>query len=192
MSEGQQSKVTVSSILQLNVVSFEEKFINNKPETVYTINIRNLYNNKKWTLEKTYRDVELLSSELSKLLPQVPSFSSFSLFKSATSYNTIIERRDEINDFLNECISRKDIISHKAFYEFIEIDKHFKEYIYNSPELVDIIDNSPLSVNELQYLENENILFALLSNFNITTRVDSYIKNTEIFVGIKKRYLRKN
>ena len=180
MSEGQQSKVTVSSILQLNVVSFEEKFINNKPETVYTINIRNLYNNKKWTLEKTYRDVELLSSELSKLLPQVPSFSSFSLFKSATSYNTIIERRDEINDFLNECISRKDIISHKAFYEFIEIDKHFKEYIYNSPELVDIIDNSPLSVNELQYLENENILFTLLSDFNFTTRVDSFIKNTEV------------
>ena len=180
MSEGQQSKVTVSSILQLNVVSFEEKYINNKTETVYTINIRNLYNNKKWTLEKTYRDVELLSSELSKLLPQVPSFSSFSLFKSATAYNTIIERRDEINDFLNECISRKDIISHKAFYEFIEIDKHFKEYIYNSPELVDVIDNSPLSVNETQYLENENILFTLLSDFNFTARVDSFIKNTEI------------
>ena len=180
MSEGQQSKVTVSSILQLNVVSFEEKYINNKTETVYTINIRNLYNNKKWTLEKTYRDVELLSSELSKLLPQVPPFSSFSLFKSATAYNTIIERRDEINDFLNECISRKDIISHKAFYEFIEIDKHFKEYIYNSPELVDIIDNSPLSVNETQYLENENILFTLLSDFNFTARVDSFIKNTEI------------
>ena len=180
MSEGQQSKVTVSSILQLNVVSFEEKYINNKTETVYTINIRNLYNNKKWTLEKTYRDVELLSSELSKLLPQVPPFSSFSLFKSATAYNTIIERRDEINDFLNECISRKDIISHKAFYEFIEIDKHFKEYIYNSPELVDVIDNSPLSVNETQYLENENILFTLLSDFNFTARVDSFIKNTEI------------
>ena len=180
MSEGQQSKVTVSSILQLNVVSFEEKYINNKTETVYTINIRNLYYNKKWTLEKTYRDVELLSSELSKLLPQVPSFSSFSLFKSATAYNTIIERRDEINDFLNECISRKDIISHKAFYEFIEIDKHFKEYIYNSPELVDVIDNSPLSVNETQYLENENILFTLLSDFNFTARVDSFIKNTEI------------
>ena len=166
--------------MQLNVVSFEEKYINNKTETVYTINIRNLYNNKKWTLEKTYRDVELLSSELSKLLPQVPSFSSFSLFKSATAYNTIIERRDEINDFLNECISRKDIISHKAFYEFIEIDKHFKEYIYNSPELVDVIDNSPLSVNETQYLENENILFTLLSDFNFTARVDSFIKNTEI------------
>ena len=180
MSEGSQSKVTVTSILQINVPSFEEKYINNKSETVYTINIRNLYNNKKWSLEKTYRDVELLSSELSNILPQVPSFSSFNLFKSSRSYNTIVERRDEINTFLNECISRKDILSHKAFYEFIQMEKNFPEYIYNSPELIEIIDNDNLSVNELQYLENENILFTILSDYNITTRVDSFIKNTEI------------
>lgn len=72
MSEASQPKVTVTSILQINVPSFEEKYINNKSETVYTINIRNLYNNKKWSLEKTYRDVENLSSELTKILPQVP------------------------------------------------------------------------------------------------------------------------
>ena len=177
MSESTQPKLTVNSILQINVVSFEEKYINNKSETVYTINIRNLYNNKKWSLEKTYHDVELLNIELSKILPQVPSFSSFSLFKSSRSYNTIVERRDEINNYLNVCISRKDILSHKAFYDFIEIDKNFPEYIYNSPELVDVKDNSPLSVNEIQYLENENILFTLLSDFNITKRVDTFIKN---------------
>ena len=99
MSEASQPKITVTSILQINVPSFEEKYINNKSETVYTINIRNLYNNKKWSLEKTYRDVENLSSELTKILPQVPSFSSFNLFKSSRSYNTIVERRDEINTF---------------------------------------------------------------------------------------------
>ena len=166
--------------MKINVPSFEEKYINNKSEKVYTINIRNLYNNKKWSLEKTYKDVELLSTELSKILPQVPSFSSFNLFKSSRSYNTIVERRDEIDTFLNECISRKDIMSHKAFYEFIQMEKNFPEYIYNSPELIEIIDNDNLSVNELQYLENENILFTILSDYNFTTRVDSFIKNTEI------------
>ena len=181
MSEGNNKpNVAVNSIFQLNVVSFEDKFINNKSETVYTINIRNLYNNKKWTLEKTYRDVEFLSSEMSKTLPHTPPFSSFSLFKSSRSYNTIVERKEEINTFLNECISRKDILSHRPFYEFIQMDKNFQEYIYNSPELVDFIENSNLSVNELQYLENENILFALLSDYNLTTRVDSFIKNREV------------
>ena len=180
MSESTQPKVTVNSILQINVASFEEKYINNKSETVYTINIRNLFNNKKWTLEKTYLDVEILNSELSKILPQVPSFSSFSLFKSTRSYNTIVERKEEINNYSNECISRKDILTHKAFYEFIQMEKNFPEYIYNSPELVDIIENESLAVDELQYLDKENILFILLSDFNITKRVDSFIKNKEV------------
>ena len=54
MSESSVPKITVNSILQLSVDSFEEKFINNKSETVYTINIRNLYNNtnKQKKLEK--------------------------------------------------------------------------------------------------------------------------------------------
>ena len=180
MSESSQPKVTVSSILQLNVDSFEEKFINNKNETVYTINILNLYNKKRWSLEKTYRDIEALHSELSKILPQIPSFSSFSLFKSSRSFNTIVERKDEINEFLNECIERKDILSNKAFYEFIHMEKYFPEYIYNSPELIEVIENDNLTLNELQYLDQENILIALLSDFNITKRVDSFIKNTEV------------
>ena len=180
MSESKQPNVTVNSILQLNVESFEEKFINNKNETVYTISIKNLYNKKKWTLEKTYRDIEILHSELSKILPQVPSFSSFSLFKSSRSYNTIVERKDEINEFLNECIARKDILSNKAFYEFIHMEKNFPEYIYNSPELIEIIENNNLTMNDFQYLDQENILIALLSDFNLLKKVDSFIKNTEV------------
>ena len=179
-SESGVPKITVNSILQLSVDSFEEKFINNKSETVYTINIKNLYNNKKWSLEKIYHDVEILHSELSKVLPQIPSFSSFSLFKSSRSFNTIVERKEEINDFLNECISRKDILSNKTFYEFIHMNKYFPEYIYNSPELIDIIENDSLSLNDLQYLPDENIIIGLLSNFNITKMVDSFIKNTEV------------
>ena len=37
MSESTQPKVTVNSILQINVASFEEKYINNKSETVYIV-----------------------------------------------------------------------------------------------------------------------------------------------------------
>ena len=180
MSESPHPNVTVNSILQLNVDSFEEKFINNKSETVYTINIKNLYNKKKWTIEKTYRDIEMLHSELSKILPQIPSFSSFSLFKSSRSYNTIVERKDEINEFLNECIARKDILSNKAFYDFIQMEKNFPEYIYNSPELIEVIENNNLTMNDLQYLEQENILIAILSDFNLLKKVDSFIKNTEV------------
>ena len=85
-SQDEQQKITVNSILQIDIPSFENKFVNNKSETFYTIEITNLYNNKKWSLEKTYKDIELLHSSLTKFLPQVPSFSSFSLFKSTSSF----------------------------------------------------------------------------------------------------------
>ena len=38
MVETTQPRITVTSILQINVASFEEKYINNKSETIYTIN----------------------------------------------------------------------------------------------------------------------------------------------------------
>ena len=185
MSEGAKSNVTVNSILKINVASFEQKIVNNKSETLYKINILNIYNNKKWTIEKTYHDIELLNSELSKIIPQVPPFSSFSFFKSSHSYNTIVERKEEIDEYLNECASRKDIMSEKVFYEFILMDKNFPEYIYNSPELIEVIDNSPLSVNEVQYFDRENILFTLMSDCDLMTKIGSFVKNYDI-LGLSK------
>ena len=179
-SQDEQQKITVNSILQIDIPSFENKFVNNKSETFYTIEITNLYNNKKWSLEKTYKDIELLHSSLTKFLPQVPSFSSFSLFKSTSSYNTITERQNEINDYLNECLTRKDILSTTEFSEFLELKKNFPDLIYNSPELVEKIENSNLTVNEIQYLEKENILFTILSDFDFKAQVDSFIKSNDL------------
>ena len=180
-SQEESQKITVNSLLQINVISFDNKFINNKSETVYTIEITNLFNKKKWTLEKTYKDIELLHTELTKFLPEVPSFSSFTLFKSSSSYNTIIERQTEINNYLNECVSRKDILSTLEFSNFLNLKNNFPEILYNSPELIDTINNpNNLTLHEIQYLEKENILFALFSDFNFTAKVDSYIKSTEL------------
>ena len=60
------------------------------------------------------------------------------------------------------------------------MEKNFPEYIYNSPELIEVIENNNLTMNDLQYLEQENILIAILSDFNLLKKVDSFIKNTEV------------
>ena len=49
----EQLKVSVNSIIQVEVPSFEEKIINKKPETVYLLVFKNLYNKTRWKLEKT-------------------------------------------------------------------------------------------------------------------------------------------
>ena len=149
----EQSNLTVNSIIQIEVPSFEEKIINKKPETVYLIIFKNLYNKTRWQLEKTYQDLLNLNALLTKLLPKVPNFGKYnSIFKSSKDYNTIVQRKSEIYNFLFQCVARKDIISNKSFINFIELDKNFPELIYNSPEFIEVIKDDQMTVTDIIYL----------------------------------------
>ena len=169
----------IKSILQIEVPSFSEKYVNNKSETFYLIIVKNLFNKKKWSLEKTYKDFENLNSELYKLLPNVPSFSSFQLFKSSRAYNTIVERKTEIFEYLNECVGRKDVLSNKTFASFLEIDKNFPDLLYNSPETISSFEDTAMSITDFIFLQKSSILFTISSMLNFTGRVDSYIKSAD-------------
>ena len=173
--------ITVNSILQIDVPSFEDKIVNNKNTTFYLIIFKNLYNKSKWKLEKTYQDFITLNDSLTKLLPCVPSFGkNKSIFKSAKDYNIIIKRKMEIYEFLCECVSRKDIISNRSFINFIELEKNFPELVYNSPDFIEKIKDSPMTITDIQYLEKENIIFSISSDLEISSRMDSYMKSGEI------------
>ena len=182
MYEGiEKSNVTVNSILQVDVPSFEEKIINNKNETIYLILFKNLYNKSRWKLEKTYQDFITLNDALIKLLPKVPIFGkNKTLFKSSKDYNTLIKRKVEIIEFLSECVSRKDIISNRSFIKFIELENNFPELVYNCPDFVEKIKNNTMTITEIQYIEEANIIFSILSDLEISSRMDSYMKSGEI------------
>ena len=177
----EQLKISVNSIIQVEVPSFEEKIINKKQETIYLIILKNLYNKSRWQLEKTYQDFINLNTLLTKLIPQVPYFGKYnSIFKSSKDYNTIIQRKKEIYNFLFQCVERKDIISNKSFINFIELDKNLPELIYNSPEFIEIIKNHQMTVTDIIYLEKENIIFSIFSDMEITSRMDSYVKSGDL------------
>ena len=183
MNENQrQSNVTINSILQVDVPSFENKIINDKNETLYLIIFKNLYNKSRWTIEKTYEDFIKLNTTITKLIPNVPYFGkNKSFFKSAKDYNTIMQRKTEINEFLSECVSRKDIISNRTFINFTDLEKNFPELIYNIPDFIEIIKNSEMmTITDIQYLEKENIIFSILSDLEISSRMDSYVKSGEL------------
>ena len=161
--ENEKPNVTVNSILQVEVPSFEEKIINNKNETIYLILFKNLYNKSRWKLEKTYQDFITLNDSLIRLIPKVPSFGkNKTVFKSAKEYNLLIKRKAEIFDFLSECVSRKDIISNRSFIKFIELENNFPELIYNCPDFVEKIKNKTMTITEIQYLEEANIIFKIV------------------------------
>ena len=181
-----QPNLTVNSILQIDVPSFEDKIVNNKNSTFYFIIIKNLYNKSKWKIEKTYENFLILNNALIKLLPNVPSFGkNKSIFKSSKDYNIIVKRKKEIYEYLCECVSRKDIISNKSFINFIELEKNFPELVYNTPDFLEKIKNSGMTLTEIQYLEKENIIFSISSDLELTSRMDSYMKSG-VLLNFKK------
>ena len=183
----EQLNITVNSILQVEVPSFEEKILNKKPETLYLIIFTNLYNKTKWTLQKTYQDIINLNSLLIKLIPKIPPFGKFnSIFKSSKDYNTIVKRKNEIFNFLSQCVARKDIISNKSFINFIELEKNFPELIYNSPDFIEVIKDDTMTVSEIIYLEKKNIIFSIFSDMEYTSRMNSYVKSGDILNFIKE------
>ena len=177
----EQLKISVNSIIQVEVPSFEEKIINKKQETIYLIILKNLYNKSRCQLEKTYQDFINLNALLTKLIPQVPYFGKYnSIFKSSKDYNTITQRKNEIYNYLTQCVARKDIISNKSFINFIELEKNFPELMYNSPNFIDVIKNEQMTVTDIIYLEKENIIFSIFSDMEITSRMDSYVKSGDL------------
>ena len=62
MSEG-----FIKSCIQINIPSFAEKFVNNKKSTFYTVDITNIYSNKKWTLEKEFDEFTRFQEDLKTL-----------------------------------------------------------------------------------------------------------------------------
>ena len=46
----------VPSIIQIDIPTFSEKYVNNQTETFYQLIVSDTYSNKKWTLEKSFDD----------------------------------------------------------------------------------------------------------------------------------------
>jgi len=169
----------IKSILQANIASFTEKFINQKRETLFKLNCMSLYTNKKWSMEKLYSDFENLSLALSQVISDPPELSGKSLFQ-VTSFNGLTERQYLLQEYLHECCLRKDIISTDAFSEFLDLEKQAPELLLNRPTLLSEFNKLPLSIQDFIYLEDDGIIFLACSDMELKSRIEAYITNTNL------------
>jgi WD40 repeat protein len=116
---------------------------------------------------------------LSKLVPNCPSIPGKTVF-SVTSYEALNKRKSQLEQFLRDCVCRKDIINCEAFREFIEIDTHSPEISGFAPVKLSEFEGLPLGIRDFVYLKYEGILFIACSDMNITSRVDAYITNVNL------------
>ena len=188
----------VNSIIQTSIPTFHDEVINNKTETLFDIHLHCIYNNKHWKLEKTYQDFSLLYTNMNSIIPDVPKISSglFSnLFKSASSFDTLTNRLEILNNFLKQCMRRKDILSCDYFINFLEIEKYFPEILRNKPVSINTKTFNQVSVNDIILLEEKKILFLLCNDMDITSRLDSYMSKNNILSALpwkEKKERKKN
>jgi hypothetical protein len=101
------------------------------------------------------------------------------MFK-VTSYEAINKRKTQLDQFIKECVMKKDIQNSEAFRSFIEIDKNSPEITFYAPQLLSNYDLLPLGVRDIVYLKYEGIMIVACSDMNITSRVDAYITNVNL------------
>lgn len=169
----------IKSTLQANIPSFTEKFVNQKRETFYKINCKSLYTNKKWSMEKLYQDFENLNTLLHEVVSEPPVFGAKSIFK-VTSFNALTQRQMILQDYLQDCCVRKDIVSTEAFRVFLDLDKQAPELLMNSPKLLSEFNKITLGIRDFIYLEDDGIIFLVCGDMDISSRIDAYITNINL------------
>ena len=169
----------IKSCIQIKIPAFEEKYINNKKSTFYSIDITNIYSNKKWTLEKEFDDFTRFQENLNTIIPNPPLLDGKSLFK-VTAYDALQKRQLILERFLRECCVRKDIFSNRYFKEFINLEENSPELLTQVPKKLSEFCDLPLGVRDFKYIQEENVIILVCSDMNISSRIDAYITNVNL------------
>jgi hypothetical protein len=92
----------------------------------------------------------------------------------------INKRKNQLEQFLRDCVTRKDIIATEDFREFLEIDKHSPELSVNPPSLISTYDGLPLGVRDFIYLKYENLMIIATCDMELISRFDAYLTNVNL------------
>jgi len=160
----------------MEIINFQDKLIEKKSVTFYDIAMYNNYSKHKWILEKRYSEFFDLYNKLVKLVNNCPVPPSKSFFKMK-SYDELTKRKNQLDQFLKQCVLRKDIVTSDIFREFIEIEKNSPELAISGPNKLAEIPDLPLGARDMIYLKYENLMFLACSDMNIASRLDAYVTN---------------
>jgi len=130
-------------------------------------------------LEKRYSEFYDLYNKLVKLVNNCPVPPSKSFFK-LKSVEELTKRKNQLDQFLKACISRKDIVTSEVLREFIEIEKNSPELAISGPTKLGELHDMPLGIRDMIYQKYNNLMFLACSDMNITSRLDAYITNINL------------
>ncbi|MCQ2816925.1 MAG: hypothetical protein MJ252_06645 [archaeon] len=169
----------ITSIITATIPEFNEKYVESKVVTFYTVNVINHFSRKKWVLERRYNDFEKVHRELSKLLTDIAPIPKKTVFK-VSSYQDLTKRRLSLQNFLKDCVERKDILASEPFKTFLELDKNAPEIFSDAgPQIKGTLEEIPLGIRDFYYDKDIGVIFMCCSEMNILHRTDSFLGNVK-------------
>lgn len=162
--------------LSVIIKSYKEKYIERKSDIFYLIQLTNNNTNKKWELEKTITDFQILYEKMLKLYPDIPSIPKITIFK-ITSLHTLDKRKYALQYFLQHCINRKYILLNKDFITFLELPQNIPEILGNSIIYIQEFNEFNLSVKNFIFNKNKKILIVSCSDNDFISRDEINLKN---------------
>jgi hypothetical protein len=130
-------------------------------------------------MEKRYSEFDDLYKLLSKLVPNCPTIPGKTFLK-ISSIEQLNKRKSQLEQFLKECVKRKDICSSESFRLFIEIEKNSPDLKFYHPEKIASYDSLPLGLRDFIYLKDDNVLIVACSDMSLISRIDSEITNVKL------------
>ena len=134
---------------------------------------------KKWTIERRYKEFDVLKQELVKIFGNLPPFPKKTL-QPITNHNDINKRMAGLDYWVRGIINRKDMLANSYFNEFFEITKNFPNSGTNLMTMFAQMGNTNMGYRDFIYLHNKGQMFTCVSDMSALSRIDSYFTNTTL------------
>lgn len=167
----------INSLLTIKIPKHVDKTNDKKVVTYYEIEIYNNYSKATWVLEKRYSDFDSLFKTLNKLFPKCPTIPGKSFLGLSLSPEELEKRKLQLQNFMQDCAQRQDIMNSESFRDFIEVDKHSPESSSNTHIKINEYSELPIGIRDFIYLKYDKIAFVACSEMNVALRIDAYITN---------------
>lgn len=169
----------MTSTLSVSIPTYSEKVMDKKPVTFFNVEIYNNFSKQRWTMEKRYSEFDDVQKKVFKLIKTCPQLPGKSFF-SVKHPDAINKRKNQLEQFLKECVARKDIVATDDFKEFLEIEKNSPELSVNPPVLLSSYDGLPLGVRDFVYMKYENLMLIATCDMELISRFDAYLTNVNL------------
>lgn len=159
---------------KVRIPHFQNLIEGGKEVTFYKVEIN--LNGTKWTLDKRFNDFHVLNEALKPSHGNLPSLPGKTLLP-VKKLEDIDKRRDGLEKFMQGLASKMDVYASKTFSHFLELDKHKPDMELNDLELAARISNGHLGYRDIHFVEDRKYYYAVASDPNTVSRLDSYLTN---------------